>query len=137
MKPPHIIALAVIVICMVVMLFSFSGAIAQHVTIPQAMARPDETVQVPGNIVKDSVAYDVQKGELRFDILGVDPNTRKIDSSQRMTVVYAQPKPENFDAATSVEAIGRYQSGVFRAQNLLVKCPSKYSDDKPAQVAGK
>jgi cytochrome c-type biogenesis protein CcmE len=137
MKPPHIIALVVIAICMVVMLFSFSGAVAQHVTIPQAMARPDETVQVPGNIVKDTVVYDVQKGELRFDILGVDPKTRRVDSAQRMPVVYAQPKPENFDSATQVEAVGKYQSGVFRAQNLLVKCPTKYSDDKPAQVAGK
>ena len=137
MKPPHMIALGVIVVCMIVMLFSFSGAIAQHVTIRQAMAHPNEVVQVPGNIVKDTVVYDTQRGELRFDILGVDPGTRKVVPTERLTIVYAQPKPENFDSAFAVEAVGKYEGGVFRAQNLLVKCPSKYSDDKPAQVAGK
>ncbi len=50
----------------------------------------------------------------------------------RLTVVYPQPKPENFDNATSVEAVGQYRNGVFYASNLLVKCPSKYNDKKAA-----
>jgi cytochrome c-type biogenesis protein CcmE len=137
MKAPHIIALAVIVASMVVMLFSFSGAVAQHVNIDQAKSRLGETVQVPGNIDKSTVKYDTVKGELRFDIIGVDPKTREEIPSQRLTVVYAQPKPENFDTAKGVEAVGTYKDGLFVAQNLLVKCPSKYNDSKPAQVAGK
>lgn len=137
MKAPHIIALVVIVASMVVMLFSFSGAVAQHVNIEQVVNRPGETVQVPGNIDHASQKYDASRGELRFDIIGVDPKTRKEIPSQRLTVVYPQPKPENFDTATGVEAVGVYKDGVFRAQNLLIKCPSKYNDKKPAQVAGK
>src|SRR5207245_467585 len=64
-----------------------------------------------------------------FDI--VDPKT-----NDRVTVVYGQPKPENFDSATNVEAQGRYQDGVFHADSLLVKCPSKYRDsEKPDKKA--
>jgi cytochrome c-type biogenesis protein CcmE len=137
MKPPHIIALIVIVVCMIAMLVSFKDAIAHNVNIRQAKnGTPGETVQVPGRIVKDTVRWDAARGELQFDILGIDPKTRKVDATQRMTIVYAQPKPENFNEADSVEAIGRYDAGAnaFRAQTLLIKCPSKYND-KPQQKA--
>jgi cytochrome c-type biogenesis protein CcmE len=137
MKAPHIIALVVIVASMIVMLFSFSGAMAQHVSIGDVVKRPGETVQVPGNIDKSTVHYDTVKGELRFDIIGVDPTTKEEIPSQRLTIVYKENKPENFDTAKGVEAVGTYKDGIFTAQNLLVKCPSKYNDSKPAQVAGK
>ena len=135
MKTPHLIAFGVIFACMIVMLFSFSGAINQHVTVAQAASHPNETLQVPGNIVKETVFYDRMTGQLKFDIVGVDPKSRQPDPSQRMSVVYHQPKPENFDTATSVEAIGQYKNGLFEAKTLLVKCPSKYNDSKPGQVA--
>jgi cytochrome c-type biogenesis protein CcmE len=137
MKAPHIIALVVIVASMVVMLFSFSGAVAQHVAIGDVLHRTGETVQVPGNIDHSSVKYDTVKGVLQFDIVGVDPKTKAEIPSQRLTVIYQQPKPENFDTAKGVEAVGAYKDGVFTAQNLLVKCPSKYNDAQPVKVAGK
>jgi hypothetical protein len=43
-----------------------------------------------------------------------------------MPVVYRGVIPGNFDQATSVVAIGRYKSDHFEAEQLLVKCPSKY-----------
>lgn len=43
-----------------------------------------------------------------------------------MTVEYRGTVPGNFDQATSVVAIGRYENGRFHAEELLVKCPSKY-----------
>ncbi len=128
MKPAHVVALAVLLVAMGVSLYSFSGAVAQHVDVKQAMARPGEMVQVPGQIVKESVRYDAGKGALEFDVLAIDPKTRAIDAAQRMTIVYRQPKPENFDQAVSVEAVGTFRDGVFEANNLLVKCPSKYKE---------
>jgi cytochrome c-type biogenesis protein CcmE len=45
-------------------------------------------------------------------------------------VVYAQPKPSNFEQAVSIVAIGHYDraSDSFVAEDLLVKCPSKYQE---------
>jgi len=137
MKPPHIIALVVIVLCMVATLLSLSSAMAPHVTIPQAMASTQDVVQVPGSIVKGTVVFNSAKGQLQFDVMGIDPGTRKPIPSQRMSIVYTQPKPENFDSANEVEAVGKFENGVFRASNVLVKCPSKYGDDKAAKVAEK
>jgi len=123
-KPSHIVALVVIALCFGVTMFSFTGAVAQRVTIAHAISHPAQVLHVPGKIVKESVAYTVRggKGQLRFDV--VDPK----DAAAHMTIVYNEPKPENFDTATSVEATGQYKDGVFEATNLLVKCPSKYRD---------
>ena len=122
MKPAYMIALVVIAVCMAVTMWAFTNAVAHHMTIAQAMAKPGETVQVPGIIDKKTVGFDTVRGQLRFDV--VDPT----DKTTRMTIVYSQPKPENFDTADKVEAVGVFQDGVFKASNLLVKCPSKYND---------
>ena len=43
-----------------------------------------------------------------------------------MPVTYRGVIPGNFDQATSIVAIGHYRSDHFEAEQLLVKCPSKY-----------
>ncbi|MDH4223841.1 MAG: cytochrome c maturation protein CcmE [candidate division Zixibacteria bacterium] len=35
-------------------------------------------------------------------------------------------KPANFEQATSIVVIGMYRDGIFIADQVLVKCPSKY-----------
>jgi len=136
MKPAHILAVGLLLAAGAFTMMSFGGAIAPHVTIAEARQRAGETVQVPGKIVKESVSYDPVRGVLRFDILGIDPKTKKPKPDERLTIVYGEPKPENFDTADGVEAVGQFRDGVFHARNLLVKCPSKYNDqpaaDRPA-----
>jgi cytochrome c-type biogenesis protein CcmE len=48
------------------------------------------------------------------------------DTGETMTVHYSGVKPGNFEEAVQIVAIGSYQEGVFEAEQLLVKCPSKY-----------
>jgi cytochrome c-type biogenesis protein CcmE len=45
-----------------------------------------------------------------------------------------QTKPSNFEQAVSIVAIGHYDAsrGVFLADDLLVKCPSKYQEMQAA-----
>jgi cytochrome c-type biogenesis protein CcmE len=126
-KPAYILALIILVVSIVATLLTFAGSIAHHVTIPEAMAQAGQQVQVPGKILKDTVSYDPARQELRFDV-------QEMNGTGRITIVYGQPKPENFDSATSVEAVGIYRNGVFYASNLLVKCPSKYNDQKPVKT---
>jgi cytochrome c-type biogenesis protein CcmE len=52
-----------------------------------------------------------------------------------LPVEYRGVIPGNFDQATSIVAIGRYQGDKFAAEQLLVKCPSKYQAQ--AEKAGK
>jgi cytochrome c-type biogenesis protein CcmE len=138
-KPTHIIALVILLACMGAALFSLSGAMAPHVTVAEAKARAGETVQVPGQIVKESVRFSAERGGMEFEIIGIGGTQQKplLLADQRMLVVYNQGKPDSFDTANQVEAIGTYKDGVFRANRLLVKCPSKYSDEQPKVAAAK
>ncbi|NLH98103.1 MAG: cytochrome c maturation protein CcmE [Chthonomonadales bacterium] len=132
MKRGPLVAFIVLVGAAVLTFVSFSGATARHVTIAEAMRLNGQVVQVPGRILHDTVRYDLQgdRGELRFDVADMQ------GGSETMTIVYSGAKPENFANATSVEAIGAYSGGVFRARTLLVKCPSRYqgSDQKQAST---
>lgn len=125
MKPTYIVALSILALALGVTLYSFSGTIAKHASVSEAKAHPGQTVQVPGKILHETVDYNATEGVLRFDIVDM------ANPVQRMTIAYRQPKPDNFDTATSVEAIGAVRNGVFEAHSLLVKCPSKYRDEKP------
>lgn len=129
MKPGAIIAFIVLVGAAITTFLSFSQATVKHVTIAEAMASPGKTVQVPGQILKETVSFRIhdKQPELRFVIVDMQ------GGSQRMTVVYRKPRPENFHNATSVEAIGQYKDGVFEASTLLVKCPSKYQGKDAAR----
>jgi cytochrome c-type biogenesis protein CcmE len=50
----------------------------------------------------------------------------KDSKNEVLPVVYRGVIPGNFDQAISIVAIGHYQQDHFEAEQLLVKCPSKY-----------
>jgi cytochrome c-type biogenesis protein CcmE len=43
-----------------------------------------------------------------------------------MPVAFKSAAPANFEMAIEVTAIGKFDGRIFRADNLLVKCPTKY-----------
>ena len=50
-------------------------------------------------------------------------------------VVYANPKPANFEDAEKVVVDGQMVGDVFQAQHILVKCPSKYNEGREFEAA--
>lgn len=57
------------------------------------------------------------------------------ESGQTMPVKYRGTKPDQFDSAYHVVAIGKYstEDDTFHANKLLIKCPSKYENQQPSQ----
>lgn len=53
-----------------------------------------------------------------------------------MPVEYRGVIPGNFDQAVSVVAIGKFHGDHFEAQQLLVKCPSKYQAEADRAAKG-
>jgi cytochrome c-type biogenesis protein CcmE len=102
-------------------LASFNKALTPYVGFAAARADGARTVQVAGGLLAGSSSYDEDAGALLFTLS--DP-----ESGERLPVLFAGLKPANFEEAVSIVAIGRYddEDGVFRADKLLVKCPSKY-----------
>jgi cytochrome c-type biogenesis protein CcmE len=100
----------------------------QYVSFAEAKASP-RTVQVMGALEKGTSRYDTGTKTLHFTLL--DPTT-----NEPIAVSYTDVKPANFEDAVSIVAIGRYDKGVFAAEKLLVKCPSKYQGEEMEKQYG-
>jgi cytochrome c-type biogenesis protein CcmE len=96
---------------------SFKSNLTPYVSFDEA-EKTARKVQVAGGLVQDSTKYVDESQELHFAMIDEDGNT--------MNVSYKGVKPGNFEEAVQIVAIGSYQRGVFHAEQLLVKCPSKY-----------
>ena len=75
-------------------------------------------VQVNGVLANKNYVMKQDEQFLKFDL--------KDSNGEVMNVEYRGVIPGNFDQAISIVAIGRYKDGTFAADQLLVKCPSKY-----------
>ena len=120
LRPVHWLMVGIIVLALVGGAYALrDGAFVAYVTVAEAKAEAGN-VQVFGFLYSKG-AYDEQ-GRWQFDIQGEDGDT--------LTVVYPKAKPGNFDQAISVVATGTYdpQARKFVADQLLVKCPSKYQE---------
>ena len=96
---------------------SFKSNLTPYVSFEEA-SRTARKVQVAGGLVENSSEYLDESQELRFTMVEEDGDT--------MVVHYDGVKPGNFEEAVQIVAVGRYGDGVFHAEQLLVKCPSKY-----------
>jgi cytochrome c-type biogenesis protein CcmE len=101
-------------------LASFKETLTPYVSFEQARS-VERVVQVAGGLVQGSSAYDGESQSLLFTL-------HDEASGDTLRVRYHGIKPANFEDAISIVAIGRYQDegSEFAADNLLVKCPSKY-----------
>lgn len=127
MKKAYWIAAALAAAFLIVGLTSFKTTLTPYVSFDVA-EKTRGTVQVMGQLAKDSDRYDSSKQELSFSI--VDEHGRSLP------VVYRGIKPANFKDALSVVAIGRFDSGALHAEKLLVKCPSKYQGQEVERKYG-
>ncbi|MCR6545118.1 cytochrome c maturation protein CcmE [Dehalobacterium formicoaceticum] len=96
-----------------------------HVSLEELIKSREEYqetyVQTEGRVLGDSVDWDASRVELTFVVTGLK------DSEQTMPVLYNKPIPDNFQNATEVLVGGYYsEDGVFRAEEMVTKCPSKY-----------
>ena len=127
MKPGQLLGAAIIVICMVAAGFSLRGTVRQSLTVKEVLASGGEPCSIYGRVVKGDTHYDMQAGRLDFVL--------KDDRGDTLPIVFRKPKPETFDTADKIKAIGTYRDGVFQADDLMLKCPSKYIPKPP--VPGK
>ena len=109
------ISLVLIVVLVAFGVTAFQGSLTPYKSFREA--RAGGYVQVNGTLA-DPASTSTTEGVLRFEL--------KDTEGQVLTVAYHGVKPANFEQATSVVAIGRFEEGIFEADQLLVKCPSKY-----------
>jgi cytochrome c-type biogenesis protein CcmE len=127
MKPKLIFGLLLVVASIGFGVTAFKNSLTPYISFSEAR-RSGSSSQVNGTLADPaSVVYDLDKSELAFTLKG--------DKNEVMPVVYRGVKPANFEQATSVVAIGTYKEGRFEADQLLVKCPSKYQAEGGTEAA--
>ncbi len=80
----------------------------------------DVNVRVNGQVAAGSVEQETERRTLRFTIVD-------IEGEESLPVVYQGVVPDSFKVGNEVVAEGHLNSnGVFQANTILTKCPSKY-----------
>ncbi len=110
-----------------------------------------QDLRVSGAVVGDTIQYDPQTLTLSFQVANVPGDNKEVDaegglaavlhaavidpSRARIKVVYTGPKPDLLKNEAQAIMTGHLSSdGVFHADELLLKCPTKYQDAVPNQA---
>ncbi len=114
----------VVVVIGVLIATSFSGSTSDYLTVAEVRALgPEQTrnARVAGEIVPDSVQWNTREVHLTFEIA---------DETGQLAISYYGPQPDMLVDAVEAVAIGKYDPAnqVFEAEELLMKCPSKYEE---------
>ena len=117
MKVKVVLALALLAVGVAVGITSFKKSVTPYISFAEARTSAG-VVQVNGVLADKNYVAKSSEQYLEFKLRDAH--------GQVMPVVYRGVIPGNFDQATSIVAIGRYQGDHFEAEQLLVKCPSKY-----------
>ena len=121
MKLRYVTALVIIFGFVIYGAVSLKTSLTPYVTLAEAKRSP-QPVQVMGELEKSATRYDTTAGLLYF--------TLKDKQGELLEVSYKGVRPGNFDQATQIVAVGNYKEKVFQADQLLVKCPSKYQGEE-------
>lgn len=122
MKKTHIIAIVIIAVAIGAIISTLSDS-STYADFAEAFNNPGEEFHVVGKLDK-SAAIDYNPNK--------DPNLTvftMIDNQGRSSKVYlSKSKPQDFERSESVVLIGKVEGDAFYANNILMKCPSKYSE---------
>jgi cytochrome c-type biogenesis protein CcmE len=116
--------LVVVVVIGALIATSFSGSTSDYLTIAEVKALgpdQDRDSRVAGEIVPNSVQWETEELHLTFEIK---------DATGTLPISYNGPQPDMLVDAVEAVAIGKYDPTIqqFQAQELLMKCPSKYEE---------
>ena len=113
----------------------------------------DKSLRLSGAVIGDSIQYDPQTLTLTFEVANVPGDNAEIEAQgglaevlraavadptrTRVTVVYVGPKPDLLRSEAQAIMTGHLGTdGIFYAEELLLKCPTKYEEAVPQQAGG-
>lgn len=103
-------------------------------------------------VMGDTIQYDAETLNLQFDVAHVSGDNDEIEaqgglaevlfqavndpSRQRITVIYNGPKPDLLRGEAQAIMTGHIgEDNIFYADELLLKCPTRYEEAVPEQSA--
>jgi cytochrome c-type biogenesis protein CcmE len=139
MKPKYLLGLALIAAAVVFLIVTSMSANAQYFyTVDELRSKGqgivDQNVRVSGAVVNSSTKFEVRDNQpyLEFEIADAD----KVGTQTPLRIVYNGPKPDLIEEPQAQAIVEGHlgADGNFHADNLLLKCPSRYEEEFPNQV---
>ena len=147
-----------ILAAVVYLIFSSTQASAEYfLTIDELVQKQDtlvgKNIRVSGAVLGESISYDTSTLRLEFKVAHVTGDNSVIESSgglaevlhqatidptrNQLTVVYEGVRPDLLRNEAPAIMTGKLGGdGVFYADELLLKCPTKYEEAVPEQAEG-
>ena len=155
-RTKFIIGGGLILAAVVYLIFSATKANAQYfMTVDELKTKgaslAGQSLRVSGAVVGDSIQYDANTLKLTFVVAQVPGDQKEVDAEgglaavlhaavidpnrARLTIVYNGPKPDLLKNEAQAIMTGELGAdGVFHADELLLKCPTKYQEAVPSQA---
>ena len=135
MKRSHILALVIIAVA-VSIIISTAGDASSYVTFKTA-----QEMAANGKSDKIHVVGKLKKNELG-EIIGIEPTEDLLafsfimmdEDGKEQKVFYKEPMPADFKRSEQVVVVGAYDKDLFVADKILMKCPSKYQEEKLSEA---
>ena len=132
-----------------------SGSAQYFMTVDELMAKGSDAtgknLRVSGAVIGDTIQYDPQTLTLTFEIAHVPADQAQLEdegglaealhqavidpSRARMKIVYVGVKPDLLKHEAQAIVTGSLGAdGIFHADELLLKCPTRYEEAAPDQA---
>jgi cytochrome c-type biogenesis protein CcmE len=131
MKKSHILIIVVIAAAVGILVTTADDA-SSYVSFSEAYqlasAGSQKDIHVVGQLKKDEKGNvtGIEEGadKVSFSFIMID------DQGKEQKVNYKEPMPADFTRSEKVVVIGSYAGDTFVASKILLKCPSKYQEEK-------
>ena len=125
MKKIHIAAFITMLVAIVLLVLS-SKDISSYATFEIA-EKGSNRVKIVGQLDKSIETYynpEEDPNHFSFHLIDMNGITKK--------VVLNQPKPRDFELSEQIVVTGKINEDIFLADEVLLKCPSKYKEEEIA-----
>ena len=125
MKTSHIIIIIIVAVVGIGAIVSLMTESRSYGDFKEAAAHPGKSFDIIGTLdTTRAIEYDAMVNPDQFSFWMYD------DRGNHCKVIVSKPKPQDFEKSISVVLSGRMDGDIFHASNVLLKCPSKYQDQK-------
>lgn len=117
---------AIFIGIVILLIAATPGSSGTELTLEEFIKEPlkyeDRYVMTQGNLIEDTISWDADKIDLRFDI--------KDEKGNVLHIQHNGVKPDNFSEGVIVIIEGFVnKDGSFTAEKVQTKCPSKYEGE--------
>jgi cytochrome c-type biogenesis protein CcmE len=155
-KTVFVVAGLLVLAAVIYLMISSTGSAAQYfLTVEELQAMGDEAlnrnITVSGAVLGETIDYDAMAPRVTFTIVHVPGDPQAVELAgglaqvlhdavenpgpNRLEIVYDSVKPDLLQNEAQAIARGRlHEDGRFYADELMLKCPTRYEEDVPTQA---